>query len=59
MQLSSGAAGASFRYIFAQARQSIHWQVLYRLEKNLNLGGFLEKSLKIRYALKSTGKSLK
>ena len=27
--------------------------------KYLNLEGFLEKSLKIRYALKSTGKSLK
>ena len=31
----------------------------YRLEKYLNLEGFLEKSLKIKYALKSTGKSLK
>ena len=28
-------------------------------EKYLNLEGFLEKSLKIKYALKSTGKSLK
>ena len=30
-----------------------------RNEKYLNLEGFLEKSLKIKYALKSTGKSLK
>ena len=30
-----------------------------RLEKFLNLKGFLEKSLKIRYVLKSTGKSCK
>ena len=29
------------------------------LEKYLNIEGFLEKSLKIQYALKSTGKSLK
>ena len=31
----------------------------HRLEKYLNLEGFLEKSLKIKCALKSTGKSLK
>ena len=31
----------------------------YRLEKYLNLEGFLEKSLKIKSVLKSTGKSLK
>ena len=30
-----------------------------RLEKYLNLEGFLEKSLTIKSALKSTGKSLK
>ena len=29
------------------------------LEKYLNLEAFLEKSLKFKYALKSTGKSLK
>ena len=29
----------------------------HRLEKYLNLEGFLEKFLKIKYALKSTGKS--
>ena len=34
-------------------------QDLHRLEKYLNLEGFLEKSLKIKSALKSTGKSLK
>ena len=31
----------------------------HRLEKYLNLEGFLEKSLKIKYDLKSTRKSLK
>ena len=31
----------------------------HRLEKYLNLEGFLEKSLKIKSPLKSTGKSLK
>ena len=31
----------------------------HRLEKYLNLGGFLEKSSKMKSALKSTGKSLK
>ena len=34
-------------------------QGLHRLEKYLNLECFLEKSLKIKSALKSTGKSLK
>ena len=34
-------------------------QGLHRLEKYFNLEGFLEKSLKIKYALKSTGKSHK
>ena len=34
-------------------------QGLHRLEKYLNLEGFLEKSLKIKSALKSTGKSLR
>ena len=34
-------------------------QCSHKLEKYLNLEGFLEKSLKIRSALKSTGKSLK
>ena len=38
----------------AQVSQGSH-----RLEKYLNLEGFLEKSLKINSALKSTGKSLK
>ena len=31
----------------------------HRLEKYLNIEGFLEKSLNIKSALKSTGKSLK
>ena len=34
-------------------------QGLHRLEKYLNLESFLEKSLKIKFALKSTGKSLR
>ena len=34
-------------------------QGLHRLEQYLNLEGFFEKSLKIKSALKSTGKSLK
>ena len=38
----------------ADSRQGSHM-----LEKYLNLEGFLEKSLKIKSALKSTGKSLK
>ena len=33
-------------------------QALHMLEKYLNLEAFLEKSLKIKSALKSTGKSL-
>ena len=39
--------------------QFIVVQGLHMLEKYLNLEGFLEKFLKIKYALKSTGKSLK
>ena len=35
------------------------WQGSHRLEKNSNLEGFLEKSLKIKFVLKSTQKSLK
>ena len=34
-------------------------QGLHMLEKCLILGGFLEKSLKVKSVLKSTGKSLK
>ena len=34
-------------------------QGLHRLDKYLNLEGFLDKSLKIEFAMKSTGKSLK
>ena len=36
-----------------------HTQGSHRLEKYLNLVGFLEKSLKIKSALKNTGNSLK
>ena len=39
---------------------SIHLaQGSHKLEKYLNLEGFLEKSLKVKSALKITGKSLK
>ena len=34
------------------------YQGSHRLEKYVNLEGYLEKSLKIKTALKSTGKSL-
>ena len=37
----------------------IHVQGSHRLEKYLNLEGFLEKTLKVKSALKSTEKSLK
>ena len=56
---------ALFRHKFSQAMHQIlvilvyNFQDLHRLEKYLNLEGFLEKSLKIKSALKSTGKSLK
>ena len=42
-----------------QSSLSCHIQGLHRLEKYLNLEGLVEKSLKIKSALKSTGKSLK
>ena len=42
-----------------QLQQKALFQGSHRLEKYLNLEGFLEKSLKIKSALKSTGKSLK
>ena len=42
------------RACFSMVNQGLH-----RLEKYLNLEGLLEKSLKIKYVLKSTGKSLK
>ena len=40
------------------AVQKGKFQGLHRLEKYLNIQGFLEKSLKIKFALKSTGKAL-
>ena len=45
-----------FIYIFLTFYLSQGW---HRLEKYLNLEGFLEKSLKIKYALKSTRNSCK
>ena len=44
---------------FERKNKSTSEQGPHRLEKYLNLEGFLEKSLKIKYALKITGKSLK
>ena len=38
---------------------ALEYQGSHRLEKYLNLEGILEKTLKIKYALKSTGKSPK
>ena len=53
---SSQLSGKSARALAA----SIHKvQGSHRLEKYLNLEGFLEKSLKIKNALKRTGKSYK
>ena len=49
-----GALGLSLTGVTALCPQGLH-----RLEKYLNLKGFLEKSFKIKSALKSTGKSLK
>ena len=43
----------------SRRQQKHEKQGLHRLEKYLNLKDFLEKSLKIKYALKSTGKSFK
>ena len=45
--------------LFDPQNESDIYQGLHRLKKYLNLEGFLEKSLKIKPALKSTGKSLK
>ena len=39
--------------------QTIIHQGSHRLEKYLNLEGLLKSPLKVKYALKSTGKSLK
>ena len=40
-------------------KKNIFFHGSHRLEKYLNSEGFFEKSLKIKYAIKSTGKSLK
>ena len=48
-----------FFEMFSPITESLLSQGSHRLEKYLNLEGFLEKSLKIKSALKSTGKSLK
>ena len=52
--LFGNQCGSPIYTVFNKVYQGSH-----RLEKYLNLEGFLEKSLKINYALKSTGKSLK
>ena len=46
----------SHSFVHSDAKDS---QGSHRLEKYLNLDGFLEKSLKIESALKSTGNALK
>ena len=46
-------------YLIQCCETCVLYQGSHRLEKYLNLEGFLEKSLKIKSALKSTGKSLK
>ena len=53
--------GASrVQYHWIQTHNSLKYaQGLHRLEKYLNLEGFFEKSLKMKSAMKSTGKSLK
>ena len=49
--LKQGVKSILYQYVLSPIKM--------RLEKYLNLEGFLEKSLKIKSALKSTGKSLK
>ena len=46
-------------YIGKNGKKNLLVQGSRRLEKYLNLEGLLEKSLKIKTALKSTGKTLK
>ena len=46
-------------YIGKKWKKNLLVQGSRRLEKYLNLEGLLEKSLKIKTALKSTGKTLK
>ena len=46
-------------FLSGRLRQVLLYQGSHRLEKYLNLEGSLEKSLKIRFALKSTRKSFK
>ena len=50
---------AGFCDVTRNFSDGVFTQGSHRLEKYLSLEGFLEKSLKIRSALKSTGKSLK
>ena len=47
------------KIIFTLLSGGLASQGLHRLKKYLNLEGFLEKALKIKSALKSTGKSVK
>ena len=48
-----------FKINFFEIPSECQTQGSHRLEKYLNLEAFLEKSLKIKSALKSTGKLLK
>ena len=50
---------SSVSALFAKVPVCSYPQGLHRLEKYLNIEGSFEKTLKIKYALKSTGKSLK
>ena len=54
---------SSVKQVLSRGYMAIHQSVClqgsHRLDKYLNLEGFLEKSLKIKSALKSTAKSLK
>ena len=59
--LCTGTAKTVLQYDIYLERIAVYWYIQgsHRLEKYLNLEGFLEKSLKIKSATKSTGKSLK
>ena len=48
-----------YMYIYIVEQYQKPKQGSHRLEMYLNLGGYLEKTLKNKYALKSTGKSSK
>ena len=57
-KLVSVAEQADLSLTWLETLMSYILQGSHRLEKILNIQGFLEKSLKIKFALKSTGKAL-